>query len=85
MPSRPFVSQGYAGGLDNRIGPSSSGADLRLTVCCRPGRYVRSNNALYRSGFVKRFKHTLAIDAITRELLLRSPGFVNQNRCTTFD
>jgi len=48
---RPCVSVVYAGGLDNRIG-LSSGADLRLSVCCRPGRCVRSDNALYRSGFV---------------------------------
>ena len=37
--------------MDNRIG-LSSGADLRLTVCCRPGRCVRRDTALYRPGFV---------------------------------
>lgn len=48
---RPCGSGAYAGGLDNRIG-LSSGADLRLSVCCRPGRYMPSDKALYRSGFV---------------------------------
>ncbi len=36
-------SGGCAGELDDRIG-LSSGADFRLTVCCRHGRYVQSDN-----------------------------------------
>jgi hypothetical protein len=39
--NRPSESVSCADWLDNGIG-LSSGADLSLSVCCRPGRYIRS-------------------------------------------
>jgi len=44
-------SGAYEQRLDNRIG-LSSGADLRLSVCCRPGQCVRDDTALYCPGSV---------------------------------
>ena len=61
----PCRSGTYAGGLDNRIG-LSGGADLRLSVCCRPGRCVRSDNALYRSGYVNCVNQQATCDPPTR-------------------
>lgn len=51
IPNELSDSRCCAGGLDDRIG-SRSGADIRLSICCRPGRYVLSDIALYRSGNV---------------------------------
>jgi len=48
-----FYSTGCAVALDNRIGPSS-GADLSLTVCCRPGRYMRSDISIVSLGLRQR-------------------------------